>query len=304
MRRSHLRCLSVILSVFVLSPSFNSATEARCRRCGRCRPVLCVVGCQPVCLRDCDTCRHEQRIAPTPAPPEHVSRVLARGSVVSPKSGKRFEFVETDDPGTEEDLESELASKLNPAERMAASHSPEFAGHDRKAAKTSTSDAPVEDQETLEAVLASLPDDDQMLHHHPKITEAEDSDRVDEEERNVHFYAYLYATKREADNDYHIILGSTKSPTDSEFMTAEVSGLPRTGPDRTKLKAVRKEFEDEFIDNPIGTRYRTFQVPIRVEVTGSLFFDVDHPAGVVGPDGLKPNTAWEVHPVTKIVFEP
>jgi len=30
---------------------------------------------------------------------------------------------------------------------------------------------------------------------------------------------------------------------------------------------------------------------------------VDHAAGVVGPQGMRPSTAWEIHPVTKIEFE-
>jgi hypothetical protein len=293
---------TVLVCLLILGVRFNTVAEARGRRCCAARMKCC--GCQAACFTDRGTTCCQPSIAPSAVPPKHMAKVLAHGSVVSPKTGKRFEFAETDDPGTEEELYAKTVSPLNPAERMAASNSAEFAGTDRKAAKTSTSDAPVEDLETLEAVLASLPDDAKMLDHRPKITRDEDSDRVKEEKRNVHFYAYLYASKKEADNDYHVILGSAKSTADSEFMTAEVSGLPRTGPDRAKLKAVRKAFEQEFADNPIGTRYRTFRVPIRVEVTGSLFFDVDHRAGVVGPDDLKPQTAWEVHPVTDIVFEP
>jgi hypothetical protein len=38
-------------------------------------------------------------------------------------------------------------------------------------------------------------------------------------------------------------------------------------------------------------------------VTGSLFFDVDHPAGAVGPQGHRPQTAWEIHPISSIAFE-
>jgi hypothetical protein len=40
-----------------------------------------------------------------------------------------------------------------------------------------------------------------------------------------------------------------------------------------------------------------------VKVTGSLFFDVDHKAGSVGPTGMRPKTAWEIHPVSDIQFE-
>ena len=39
-------------------------------------------------------------------------------------------------------------------------------------------------------------------------------------------------------------------------------------------------------------------------VCGSLFYDISHSPGTVGPQGLRPGTAWEIHPVTSIVFEP
>jgi hypothetical protein len=37
-----------------------------------------------------------------------------------------------------------------------------------------------------------------------------------------------------------------------------------------------------------------------VLIEGSLFFDIDHAAGVVGPEGKRPKKAWEIHPITKI----
>src|SRR5437879_2768710 len=42
--------------------------------------------------------------------------------------------------------------------------------------------------------------------------------------------------------------------------------------------------------------------PVHVRITGSIFFDVDHAAGVVGPGNFKPKTAWEIHPITKLEF--
>jgi hypothetical protein len=86
-------------------------------------------------------------------------------------------------------------------------------------------------------------------------------------------------------------------------MTAEVSGLPESGADRPRLLAARTQFQDFFAAQPIGTNYRRFSPPIQVMVSESLFFDVDHPSGAVGPVGLKPATAWEIHPVTAIIFE-
>jgi hypothetical protein len=37
-----------------------------------------------------------------------------------------------------------------------------------------------------------------------------------------------------------------------------------------------------------------------VTVEGSLFYDVDHAPGAVGPRDMKPTTAWEIHPITQI----
>jgi hypothetical protein len=88
------------------------------------------------------------------------------------------------------------------------------------------------------------------------------------------------------------------------YMTAEVSGLPESGTARPRLQAARTQFQDFFAAQPIGTNYRRFGPPIQVMVSGSLFFDVDHLAGAVGAVGLKPATAWEIHPVTAIIFEP
>ena len=52
-----------------------------------------------------------------------------------------------------------------------------------------------------------------------------------------------------------------------------------------------------------STGYTKFTPAIRVKLLkGSLFFDIDHTAGTVGPTGLRPNTAWEMHPIQAISF--
>ena len=53
-------------------------------------------------------------------------------------------------------------------------------------------------------------------------------------------------------------------------------------------------------DLPAGPKYRVYDHPLPVIVEGPLFFDVDHGAGTVGPSGMKPRTAWEIHPITKL----
>jgi hypothetical protein len=50
--------------------------------------------------------------------------------------------------------------------------------------------------------------------------------------------------------------------------------------------------------------------PILVRVTGSAFYDTDHEidlskgTGPVGPEGYKPGSTWEIHPVTSLEFDP
>lgn len=289
--RSNTLVVTLVFGALV-SLGGNTNAEARCwRRCARLPSPYYAGRC---------SCDLTTKVPLVKAP---TSIILSRGVFVS-KKGTSYAVVEISDAGTEEELVKELNRRLSPADRLATSNSADFAGHDRKIAKTSIADGSVEDFPGLAALLNDLPTDTQMISHNPPITKDPDSDRVSEENRNIHIAAYLYATKKEGDNDYHLILGTTSAPSHSRFMTAEVSGLPTAGSDRAKLKEPRKVFEDYFIDSPISTNYRKFSPPIPVEVSGSLFFDVDHAAGVVGPEGLKPTTAWEIHPVTEIVLEP
>lgn len=173
-----------------------------------------------------------------------------------------------------------------------------FAGHARAAAKTSIADAHVEEFADLPAFLATLPSDDSMRHHVPTITESAISDRVAEERRNVRVHAYVWAAKKESDNDYHLMLGTK---TGAPFVTAEVTGLPTSGAYRARLATARQEFTALFAARlPGTTSYEHVKPPLAVVVTGSIFYDVDHAPGAVGPKWAKPTSAWEIHPVTEI----
>lgn len=293
--------------VILLAISFFAAADsqafARSRRC-RGRSSRCAISGSSSCA----------------TAPQSAHRTLGRPPAlaskpavfVSPK-GTRYSFVETNEPGTEDiadmermqkrralgvpGIEGELAARAELRSRSADN----FVGTDRKAAKTSIADAENVNFQDLGELLASLVSDDAMLQL--DISEDAESGRVAQEERNVTVNAYLYATKKESDNDYHLILGTSGSGR-HQFMTAEVSGLPDGGPDLARLKEARQQFKDYFAASPIGTNYRRFTPPIPVTVSGSLFYDVDHRPGVVGPNGLKPKTSWEIHPVTTIRFEP
>lgn len=181
----------------------------------------------------------------------------------------------------------------------------QFRGKDRKVAKTSIANASVEDFASLEALLATLPSDDAMQHHSPKITRDLGFDRVAEEQRNVRVPAFICAIKYEADQDWHII-GANDSRCDGPiFFNFEVSGLPaKSAPSRAALATVRQQLSDLLGGELPGSGgyfdYKDGGNPIPVVIQGSLFYDVDHAPGVVGPANMKPTTSWEIHPVTDL----
>ena len=95
---------------------------------------------------------------------------------------------------------------------------------------------------------------------------------------------------------------------DPVYMTMELSGLPPTNSaSHAKLKAARDAYKDFFGSNIQDTTYDFYDPPIPVEISGSLFWDASHATGSrPGPSTLRPDmpVVWEVHPISKIVFEP
>jgi hypothetical protein len=184
-----------------------------------------------------------------------------------------------------------------------------FRGTKRKAAKISLARGRVERFDDLRDLIRTLPKDSKMTTRKPPLKDGETSDRVDEEKRNVRVRAFLYAASREDDNDFHLIIG--RDPAAARmFMTAEISGLPPpSSPLHSKLKEARAAYK-AFFNAPRklpGTTYDFYPDPIPVELEGSLFFDVSHASGGrPGPDDLRADipTVWEIHPISRIVFEP
>ena len=120
-----------------------------------------------------------------------------------------------------------------------------------------------------------------MVRHRPRITTAPDSGRVAEENRNVRLRAFLYAASREADNDFHLIVGGDPNSEPHVYMTNEISGLPPEGSDSfTSLKSARDAYKTFFGDHLPGASYDFYDPPIPIEIEGSLFFDMSMPAAV------------------------
>ena len=183
-----------------------------------------------------------------------------------------------------------------------------FGGTARKAAKLSIANAPTEKFTDLKNLINSLTADSAMIAHVPKIKTTATSDRVKEEKRNVSVKVFLYAASREADNDFHLILGRDPKATPEMYMTMELSGLPpASSASFAKLNAARDAFKAFFGTNLPATTYDFYDPPVPVDVEGSLFFDMTHATGQhPGPKSLKSRipTIWEVHPITKITFKP
>ena len=178
-----------------------------------------------------------------------------------------------------------------------------FAGTARKIAKLSTAKAPTENFNDMAKLVASLPSVASMVAL--KIPTTSNSDRVKQEQRNIHVTAFLFAASREADNDFHLIIGRDPNAGQEMYMTMEISGLPPAGsPAFAALNAARTAYKSFFgAKNLPGAGYHFYQPPIPVQIDGSLFFDATHSTGQApGPPSLKSRmpTIFEVHPVSNI----
>lgn len=179
-----------------------------------------------------------------------------------------------------------------------------FAGNDRRDPKTSVATGGLKSFSTISELRSSFPTDKFMKNL--GITKALDSERTPQEQYNVSVDGYIYAASKESDNDFHLIVGDEDCASGRCLINVEVSGLPQDPSDSSypTLSAVRAKFLAYFNDQQPSRGYKKFDPPIAAALTGSVFFDVDHPAGAVGPPGLKPSSAWEIHPLTDITFEP
>ncbi|HYJ07116.1 MAG TPA: hypothetical protein VEX43_18440 [Chthoniobacterales bacterium] len=178
-----------------------------------------------------------------------------------------------------------------------------FTGKYRKTAKTTFTSARVETFRSLETLFEPLTPDHVMVAQFPQLkgTRGNDTARVAPERRNVKVRAWLYWAARESDRDFHVILGNTAQLTSATlFMNTEVSGLPEANP--TKRPFPQQQSDIRAILAKHRHKRGLFVTPVPVEVTGSLLWDGEHRAPhTVGPEGLRPTKAWEIHPIKKIV---
>jgi len=236
-----------------------------------------------------DGCHHAVKVAP-------AAGTTAR-PVQSP-SGKTYVRTHVANADNDEPV------NIPPVPIGAAPNMDTFHGSARMAAKLSIASGTPTTFSDLSALLKTLVPDKKMRAM--KISKGPDSGRLPQEKQVVTVTAFLYAASRESDNDFHCIVGRDPSKTAS-YMNVEVSALPPSSSQFfAALRTARNQFKTFFTSSGDGlpaSGYDKYDPPISITVTGSLFFDVDHVPPAVGPTGMKPKTAWEIHPVSDIQFE-
>lgn len=240
--------------------------------------------------------------------PPTASQPAAGKEALAAKPAAKYLILVTNEVDEYEKAATPQGTLSLAAAAAAAPAGDNFNGTARKAAKLSVGTGKTEQFADLKDLIASLSAEANMINHKPPITTTATSGRVKEEQRNIHVKAFLYAASMEADNDFHLIIGRDPKKHPELYMTMELSGLPpKNSASFKQLQAARAAFKKFFANNLPGTGYNFSVPPIPVEIEGSLFFDMTHATGSrPGPKSLKSRmpTIWEVHPITKIIFEP
>jgi hypothetical protein len=180
-----------------------------------------------------------------------------------------------------------------------------FAGKDRAIVKTHTVSGNNISFATINALFASgiLVPDAIMRNGESGVHKNPESERVAVEKKTVTIRkAFLYGIYREGDNDFHVIIGNGLRGNKRKLFNIEISGLPG-GELNSVLNQPRNKVINRFGDIKCADgAFKPIDMLIPIMVKGSLFYDIDHPAGKVGFGKFKPKTAWEIHPVQQIKF--
>lgn len=216
--------------------------------------------------------------------------------------GNQFEFMVAGDNDVAEDFEEDGDNR--PCDNTV------FDGRTRVKVKTTAARSEVGIGVNARQLFEGLIN----ARQHESLTFPENSREVIEQ-RNVEFKrVYIYAFSRQSDEDYHLVLGTGPTVASSFFFNAEISGPPPEANSfgRQSILKARRDFEAWFrIGGQCRTGYRNNdwrRTPVPVLIRGSLFYDSEHGGAAhrLGPqswDGIKISSAWEIHPITQIIFE-
>jgi hypothetical protein len=285
----------VALLGFALLPEPSGAFGRR-----RCRPsgCNCVVSC---CTSMCAPCGAAPMMGSAPseatAVAQHAKLLMIRG--------RQHQIVALTDSGENDFDEVEHSGGGVASSDLGISGDDIFKGTARRVAKTIIYSGAAKPFHSVAEIFANqLQSNDEMKDL--RIGKGPSVGRVTQEQFNVKVEAFIYAFRKESDNDYHVILGDAPGTPNPWYLNAEVSGIPSGGSDanRQQLQTVRKLFKDTFEVGSTGpVSYHRVNPPVPVTVTGSLFWDPEHePPNTVGPGFAKPGSAWEIHPISNLVF--
>lgn len=180
-----------------------------------------------------------------------------------------------------------------------------FCGKKREIAKTCIASG-YPTYYTISELYRYLPSDSRMENRY-NVTD--DSPRSAPEQKNVTITGWLFTYVYEDDADYHLIIGNSSDADHARFFSAEISGLPDDDSPNYKFCKRLKKARDQFMtlisgkpERPSNYVKSLYNQPIKVRVTGSLYWDTEHTGGrcCSGPEGYKSEGAWEIHPVTDI----
>ncbi len=164
----------------------------------------------------------------------------------------------------------------------------------------------------LDALTQTLAPDARMRQKYAKTLSS--ATRFPEELRNISVDTYLHAVKlnngidahgNQGDLDFLLMLGTSAKHGEGRFFSAKVSGLPKGGADAAAFTAARRQllqlllYVAQVPQPKFNADFAEINPPLKVKVTGSLFFD-GQGAGGSGPDYARTASAWQLDPVIAI----
>jgi hypothetical protein len=186
-----------------------------------------------------------------------------------------------------------------------------FDGSFRKTPKTTMLTGQPTEYQSIQAYIAAVvtPHTDASIKQQFPSLKQSSTNRIALEKKVVKVHCKLYAVRLEDDKDFHCIIGDSDT---GPFINAEVSGVPASG-STAPFVAIRKQLRTLIGNAGVETskaRYYRPSPPMKLVVTGSLFYDAEHQPNTVGPAAdnqghraAKAVTMWEIHPVHTMVNE-
>jgi hypothetical protein len=118
--------------------------------------------------------------------------------------------------------------------------------------------------------------------------------RSEAEKQAYTFDVWVQGYMKEMDEDFHIVVADAAKGGDTMVVEIPASDCLEKSAAGPKIDAARQAFLAAFQNAPPGKKYRPLRQPVKLTLTGVLFFDKLH-----GQKGVAPN-AVELHPVVGV----